>query len=188
MPAHVLVVIDEAYYEYSRTMGLPDATRWLCEFPNLIVTRTFSKAYGLAGIRVGYSLSSAEIAGLLNRIRQPFNVNSLALAGAEAALSDQVFIEQSVTLNSQGVTRLAEGLRELGIASVPSAANFVLADMGMPAAQVYESLLRQGIIVRPVGNYGLPGHLRITAGTADQNEALLKAMAHTLQDKQVNGA
>ncbi len=176
LPSHVLVVVDEAYHEYSQSMGVPDASAWLDEFPNLVVTRTFSKAYGLAGIRVGYSLSSVDIAGILNRIRQPFNVNSLALAGAEAALADQKFIKTSVALNTAGVSQLQSGLQALGIGSIPSAANFLLADMGRPAGPLDEALLRRGIIVRLVGNYGLSQHLRITVGTSEQNQAFLRAV------------
>lgn len=188
MPAHVLVVLDEAYCEYSTHLGLGDAVSWLDRFSNLIITRTFSKAYGLAGIRVGYSLSSPEIADILNRIRQPFNVNSLALAGAEAALSDHEFIRQSVSSNSEGLKQLRLGLDGLGISTTDSAANFVLADMGQPAGAINEALLRHGIIVRPVGNYGLPDHLRITIGTRAQNMALLDAVAEIIQDGQPHGA
>ncbi|NND45173.1 MAG: histidinol-phosphate transaminase [Xanthomonadales bacterium] len=177
VPSEVIVVVDEAYHEYALREGAPDATAWLDEFPNLVVTRTFSKAYGLAGIRFGYSLSSARVADILNRIRQPFNVNSLALAGALAALDDVAFIQRSVRANGTERERVAAGLGEIGIPTLPSAANFVLADMGGPAAPVYEFLLRDGIIVRPVGNYGLPNHLRITIGTADQNQSLLRSLA-----------
>ena len=188
MPAHVLVVLDEAYYEYSLSLGLGDAVSWLDCFPNLMITRTFSKAYGMAGIRVGYSLSSPEIADMLNRIRQPFNVNSLALAGAEAALSDHGFIRQTVAVNSEGLMQLRQGLEHLGVQSGQSAANFILADIGQPVNAIYEALLRRGIIVRPVGNYGLPNHLRITIGTAAQNEALLDAMASALEEGRTEGA
>ncbi len=188
MPNHVLVVVDEAYFEYSRPLGLPDMSLLLDEFPRLIVTRTFSKAFGLAGIRIGYSLSSPAIAGMLNRIRQPFNVNSLALAGATAALNDDEFISRSVATNSQGVNALIAGLEKLGIRTGPSAANFVLADFGQPAGPVYDSLLRSGIIVRPVANYGLANHLRITVGTTSQNEMLLEAIAKSLQAGLPRGA
>lgn len=177
MPAYVIVVIDEAYHEYAVPLGIPDTSAWLERFPGLVVTRTFSKAYGLAGIRVGYSLSSREIAGYMNRIRQPFNVNSLALSGAAAALKDQGFIESSVVLNSEGLRDLTAGLNGLGLQVTPSAGNFVLVDLGQAAAPVYEALLRQGIIVRPVANYGLSDHLRITIGTRQQNQKLLAAMA-----------
>jgi histidinol-phosphate aminotransferase len=177
VPGDTVVVVDEAYYEYGRPLGLPDASQWLHEYPNLVVSRTFSKAYGLAGVRVGYCLSSPAIAGLLGRLRQPFNVNSLALAGAEAALGDQGFIQRSVAANSAGLVQLTSGLQGLGYRPAASAGNFVLVDMGAPAAAINEGLLRRGVIVRPVANYGLPQHLRITIGTEAQNQRLLDALA-----------
>lgn len=180
VPDEVLVVVDEAYFEYAQPLGAGDATRWIGRYPNLLVTRTFSKAYGLAGIRIGYAVSSPEVAGLLNRVRQPFNVNSLALAGARAALEDRVFLEQSVADNAAGIVQLGDGLAALGLGFTPSACNFLLADLGRDAAPVNEGLLRRGIIVRPVANYGLPGHLRITIGTAPQNERLLAALQAVL--------
>lgn len=177
VPEQVIVVVDEAYHEYALEAGAPDASAWLGDFPNLVVTRTFSKAYGLAGVRVGYGLSSPRIAEILNRIRQPFNVNSLALAAAAAAVGDTEFIRRSVEVNRTGVKQLREGLEALGFGAGPSAANFVLVDMGQPTGPVYEYLLEQGIIVRPVGNYGLPNHLRMTVGTAAQNRHLLSSLA-----------
>lgn len=182
LPDHVVVVVDEAYHEYSEQLGVPDVSRWLSRFPRLVVTRTFSKAYGLAGIRVGYSLSSPEIAKLLNKIRQPFNVNSLALSGATAALKDQEFIAEAVRVNSLGVAQLQADLAALGIATLPTAGNFILADMGRPAIPVYEGLLRQGVIVRPVGNYGLKQHLRISVGTQLQNSKLAAALGRIYRD------
>lgn len=177
VPEHVIVVVDEAYHEYAIELGVPDASEWLGDFPNLVVTRTFSKAFGLAGVRVGYGLSSPQIADILNRIRQPFNVNSLALVGAAAAVGDTDFIRHAVELNRAGVAQLREGLEALGVSTGPAAANFVLVDMGQPAGPVYEYLLGQGIIVRPIGNYGLPDHLRMTVGTAAQNRHLLSCLA-----------
>ncbi len=180
VPDDVLVVVDEAYFEYAQRLGSGDATGWIERYSNLLVTRTFSKAYGLAGIRVGYAVSSPQLADLLNRIRQPFNVNSLALAGAEAAIADTAFLERSVHENAAGVVQLGEGLSRLGLDVTPSACNFLLADLGQDAAPVNEGLLRAGVIVRPVANYGLPNHLRITVGTAQQNERLLAALATVL--------
>ncbi len=176
LPPTVVAVVDEAYFEYSRAAQLPDCSRWLGELPNLVITRTFSKAYGLAGLRVGYALSSPEIADTLNRVRQPFNVNSVALAAAGGALDDTVHLEHSVDLNRSGLKQLGEGLRALGITVLPSAANFVLVDLGGPAGPIHEGLLRQGVIARPVGNYGLPNHLRVTSGTPEQNERFLRAL------------
>lgn len=177
MPEDVLVIVDEAYQEYTENEARTDASLWLNEFPNLVVTRTFSKAYGLAGARIGYALSSPEVADLLNRVRQPFNVNSLALAAAEAALDDLAFLDETRRINNLGLKQLSAGLEGLGLDVVPSAGNFLLVDMGRPAMPVYEQLLRQGIIVRPVGNYGLPNHLRITVGTEEQNEQLLRILS-----------
>jgi histidinol-phosphate aminotransferase len=184
VPGHVVVVIDEAYSEYAQPLGVPQTDGWLEEFPNLVVTRTFSKAYGLAGIRIGYSLSSPQIAGLLNRVRQPFNVNTLALTGALAALQDQQFIRASVASNSAGMRQLRDGLAALGLAVPASAGNFILLDLGRPAAPVFQALLQRGIIVRPVANYGLPNHLRITLGTAAQNQRCLAALAEVLDTEE----
>jgi histidinol-phosphate aminotransferase len=160
--------------------GVPDGTRWLGGHPNLVVVRTFSKAYGLAGLRVGYALSDPDVADLLNRVRQPFNVSVPGLAAAAAALDDRAHLEETIALNREGLARLREGLTALGLRVSPSAANFVLVDLGRPAAAVNDALQRQGVIVRPLANYGLPDHLRITTGTAAQNERLLAAMAKAL--------
>jgi len=187
VPNDVLVVVDEAYHEYAIAKGVPEASGWLDHFPNLVVTRTFSKAFGLAGIRVGYSLSSPQVADVLNRIRQPFNVNSLALAGAAAAVGDHGFIEQTVRVNRAGVERLTGGLGDLGLEVSPSAANFVLADLGQPSGPIYEFLLQRGIIVRPVSNYGLPNHMRMTVGTPEQNEKLLSGLGEFLEGRDASG-
>ena len=177
VPPEVIVVLDEAYHEYSVARGVPDGTQWLARHPNLVVTRTFSKAYGLAGLRVGYAVSHPDLADLLNRVRQPFNVSLPALAAAAVAIEDRDHLEATLALNRSGIERLRAGLAGLGIGVADSAGNFVLADFGRAAAGINEALLRQGVIVRPVGNYGLPNHLRISTGTAAQNERLLAAMA-----------
>ncbi len=177
VPADVIVVLDEAYHEYSAPLGVPDGTLWMAAHPNLVVTRTFSKAYGLAGLRVGYALSHPDVADLLNRVRQPFNVSVPALAAAAAALDDRGHLEATLALNRAGIGSLRAGLAALGIGAAASAGNFVLADFGRPAAPVNEALLRRGVIVRPVDNYGLPNHLRISTGTAVQVERLLTALA-----------
>jgi histidinol-phosphate aminotransferase len=177
VPEQTLVVIDEAYGEYVCRDDFPRTLEWLAEFPNLVVTRTFSKVYGLAGSRVGYGVSHPDLAEILNRVRQPFNVNSLALAAAEAALADHEFVERSRRLNSEGMQVLCAALTDLGLSFVPSIGNFVLVDMGAPAAPAYEALLRAGIIVRPVANYGLPNHLRMTIGLPEQVEKLVAALS-----------
>jgi histidinol-phosphate aminotransferase len=180
LPANVIVVVDEAYIEYAQDGGFPDTSRWLQEFPNLVVVRTFSKAYGLAGLRVGYALSSPAIAALLNRVRQAFNVNSIALAAAVAALDDAEHLRQSAKLNRDGMQQLEAGLDQMKVRHYPSRGNFVLVDCARPVGPVYESMLRQGVIVRPVGNYQLPTHLRLTIGTHSQNERMLSALRQAL--------
>jgi histidinol-phosphate aminotransferase len=180
IPQEVIVVLDEAYHEYSAGHGVPDGRQWLERHPNLVVTRTFSKAYGLAGLRVGYALSHPDIADLLNRVRQPFNVSVPALAAATASLDDRGHLDTTLALNRAGIVQLCTGLSALGLRVPPSAGNFVLADLGRPARAVNDALLRHGVIVRPVANYGLSDHLRITTGTEAQNERLLKAMSMAL--------
>ncbi|RRV06982.1 histidinol-phosphate transaminase [Pseudomonas sp. v388] len=180
VPPHVLVVLDEAYIEYAEGEQLPDGLDYLAAYPNLLVSRTFSKAYGLASLRVGYGLSSPAVADVLNRVRQPFNVNSLALAAACAALDDVEYVEQSRRLNEAGMRQLEDGLRALGLGWIPSRANFIAVDLNRPAAPVYEGLLREGVIVRPVGGYGMPDHLRVSIGLAHENERFLDALSRVL--------
>lgn len=176
VPDDTLVVVDEAYGEYVTRDDYPNTIPCLAEFPNLIVLRTFSKIYGLAGLRVGYSVSSPQVAELLNRVRPPFNVNSLALAAARAALEDAAFVDEARRINAEGLEYLTSSLTSLGYRVTPSIGNFVLVDLGRPAGEVYEALLRTGIIVRPVANYGLPDHLRITVGLPEQNRILIEAL------------
>jgi len=179
LPGHVVVVIDEAYFEYHQALhgaGAANAARWLGRYPNLVVTRTFSKVYGLAGLRIGYALSDPALADLINRIRQPFNVNSAALAAAEAALADTAFIDRSLKVNREGLERLADALPKRGYRVYPTAGNFVLVDTGGLAEPLYQALLHRGVITRRVGNYGLPNHLRITVGSAAEIDRLLAAL------------
>ncbi|HFD79138.1 MAG TPA: histidinol-phosphate transaminase [Gammaproteobacteria bacterium] len=175
-----VVVVDEAYFEYVDEPDYPDCVRWVAEFPNLLVTRTFSKAHGLAALRVGYGVSQPPLADLLNRVRQPFNVNSLAQAAAVAALADEAHLRDSVRLNRDGMRQLEAGLRALRLDFIPSVGNFVSVDVGRDAGEVYQALLREGVIVRPVDNYGLPGHLRISIGLPAENERLLQALGKVL--------
>ncbi|RFF30907.1 histidinol-phosphate transaminase [Wenzhouxiangella sediminis] len=181
LPPHVICVVDEAYTEYAESDTLGDASTWLEEFPNLVVTRTFSKAYGLAGLRVGYALSNPGIADMLNRVRPAFNVNAPALAAARAALDDHEFIAETRRVNSEGMRQLSEGFEKLGLTVIPSAANFLLVGFNRSGAELNEALLKRGVIVRPVGNYGLDNYLRITIGTRKQNERLLAALSEILQ-------
>lgn len=186
LPAHVVVVIDEAYYEYAShaPMGAceyPNALEWIGKYPNLIVARTFSKVYGLAGLRVGYGVSSPALADLLNRVRPPFNVNNIALAAATAALDDDAHLNKTLDITAKGMHQLVAGFSELGLRHIPSVGNFVCVDVGKPAAPVYEALLRDGVIVRPVTNYGLPNHLRVTVGLPEENARFLAALGKALK-------
>lgn len=180
VPTDVIVVLDEAYTEYVQEAEFPNALLWLNEFPNLIVTRTFSKIYGLAGLRVGYAASSPEIADILNRVRQPFNVNSLALVAAQAALSDKAFLQASVETNQAGLQQWFKACEENGWDYIPTVGNFITVNVKRPAAPIYQALLYEGIIVRPIGGYGLPQHLRITVGTLEQNERCIMALKKVL--------
>jgi histidinol-phosphate aminotransferase len=179
-PRHALVVLDEAYVEYARLSGCDSGLEWLREFPNLVLVRTFSKAYGLAGVRVGYSVSHPEVADALNRIRPAFNVSNVAQAGAAAALADQAHVDRDARLVVAERERVASALRAERIPVVPSAGNFLLIEVG-DAARVYEQLLRGGVIVRPVAGYGLPRHLRISIGLPEQNDRLLELLLRVLR-------
>ena len=207
VPESVVVVVDEAYFEYASepalwlqnglqnglqdgaqkgTVEYPDATQWLDRYPNLMVTRTFSKAYGLAGLRVGYSLSHPDLANLLNRIRPPFNVNSMALAAACVSLEDGNHVAKAVALNAQEMGRVATVFEQMSLDYIPSVGNFVCVDvsgsMGRDGMAVYDALLHKGIIVRPVANYGMPNHLRVTLGLPEENEKFLDALRIVLKD------
>lgn len=184
VPSHVIVLVDEAYFEYAifadtGAKDYPDAMQWISRFDNLVVTRTFSKAYGLAALRVGYAVSHADVADLLGRVRQPFNVNSLALAAAQAALDDHEFLLRSQSTNAQGMRQLNEGVGGMDLQTIPSAANFICVDVGRNARIVYEDLLRQGVIVRPSAD--MPTHLRITIGTPQENLRVLDALDRVLR-------
>jgi histidinol-phosphate aminotransferase len=182
VPERVIVVIDEAYNEYMPADQRADSVKWLKRHPNLVVTRTFSKAYGLAGLRVGYALAHPAVADVMNRVRQPFNVNSVALAAATAALEDMEFVAKSFAENLQGLRQLREGAQQLGLQFIPSCGNFLTIRVGK-APEIYKRLLKRGVIVRPVGGgYQLPEHLRVTVGTAAENEKFLGALAASLKE------
>jgi len=178
----VAVVLDEAYNEYLPPQHRYDSIAWLKRYPNLIVTRTFSKAFGLAGLRVGYALAQADVADLMNRVRQPFNVNGVALAAARAALDDEDFVVMSYEHNRRGMQQLIAGFEQLGISYIPSFGNFVTFDVG-EAQKVNLSLLTQGVIVRPIGNYGMARHLRVTVGLDSENQRFLTALERALREK-----
>lgn len=173
----IWVVLDEAYFEYAcLDPTVPDGVELTKHYPNLVVTRTFSKVYGLAGLRIGYAISSPQFADFLNRIRQPFNANTLALAAAETALSHNAYVKESVELNSVGMKFLTEGLAELGFVHIPSRGNFITFKLGSQTDRIYNELLRKGVIVRPIANYDMPEHLRVTIGTEKENSIFLRAL------------
>lgn len=179
IPKHILLVADEAYAEYINQSDYPRTLEYLKKYSNLIVVRTFSKAYGLAALRVGYSISSVEIADILNRARLPFNVNSIAIKAATAALSDQSHLTQTIALNQQSLKHLEHHIEKMGLNYIPSIANFLTIDVGN-ATHIYQQLLRQGVIVRPLTSYQMPAHIRVTTGTIAQNERFLSALHTTL--------
>ena len=179
-PADALVVLDEAYVEYAALSGCGNGLAWLAGFPNLVIVRTFSKAYGLAGVRIGYALSHPEVADAMNRVRPAFNVSNVAQAGAIAALADQAHVQAAAKSVVAERERVGQALRAIGATVVPSAGNFLLVEVGA-AATVYEKLLRGGVIVRPVAGYGLPRHLRVSIGLPAQNDRLLALLAPLLR-------
>jgi histidinol-phosphate aminotransferase len=183
VPPQVVVVLDEAYTEYLAPEQRYDSLAWVRRYPNLLVSRTMSKAYGLAGLRIGFGIAQPSITDLLNRIRQPFNVNSLAQAAAIAALGDTAFLQESARVNAAGYRQLTQAFEALDLEYVPSYGNFVMVRVGSDdgaGARVNLALLKQGIIVRPVGNYGLPQWLRITIGLPQENEAFIAALKKAL--------
>jgi histidinol-phosphate aminotransferase len=154
---------------------------WLPQFPNLLVTRTFSKAYGLAGFRIGYGVAHPDLTELLNRVRQPFNINSLALACAEAALQDRDHIAATVRNNQSGMQQLVEAFNAMGLRYIPSAGNFICVDMQQSGRDIFNKLLHEGVIVRPIDNYGMPNHIRVTVGRREENERFIKALEKVIK-------
>jgi histidinol-phosphate aminotransferase len=185
VPANVVVVLDEAYNEFLAREDQYESAAWVRQYPNLLVSRTFSKAYGLAGLRVGFALAQPQLTDLMNRIRQPFNVNSMAQAAAIAALNDTEFLEKSARNNAAGYRQFVEAFEQMGLEYVPSYGNFVLVKVGndlAAGARVNLALLKQGVIVRPVGNYGLPEWLRISIGLPQENAVLIAALQKALAE------
>ncbi len=179
VPERVLVVLDEAYYEYLKADQRADSIGWLAQYPNLMVSRTFSKAYGLAGLRVGYLVASSAITDLLNRVREPFNNNSLALAAAEAVLDDGEYLAAGIALNEREMARLQGYFDQRGIRYIPSVANFITIEVGA-AGEIYEALLKKGVIVRPIAGYGMPSHLRVSIGLESENSRFMDALDEIL--------
>ena len=191
LPANILVVLDEAYNEYLPQENRYNSVAWLEKFPNLIVSRTFSKAYGLAGLRVGYAFAHAQVADMLNRVRQPFNVNSVAQAAAVAALQDTDFVRQTFALNRRGMAQIVDELNKMGLEYIPSFGNFVSFKIAKPALSevewamaVYRRLLELGVIVRPIANYDMPGWLRVSIGLETENDKFLSALKRIIGEKQ----
>lgn len=182
VPENVIVVLDEAYTEYVETGDVPNGLDYLPAHPNLLVSRTFSKAYGLAALRVGYGICQPAIADAMNRVRQPFNVNSLALAAALATLEDEAYLAETRRVNREGMAQLEAGFTSLGLSWIFSRGNFIAVDLGREAAPVFQGLLRQGVIVRPVANYGMPNHLRVSIGLPEENQRFLDVLGQVLAD------
>jgi len=180
VPANVLVVVDEAYGEYLPPELASPAVSWVAQFPNVVLSRTLSKAYGLAGLRVGYGVASPEVADVMNRVRQPFNVNHLAMVAATAAIEDHDFIAKSRANNAAGLAQLEAGFQRLGLEYIPSRANFITVRVG-DAAGIYQKLLAKGVIVRPIAGYGMPEHLRVTVGLPEHNARFLGALEQALK-------
>ncbi len=181
VPSNVLVLLDEAYYEYLAPVVAPKSIDWLARFPNLLIARTFSKAYGLAGLRVGFGLAHADVIAMLNRVRQPFNVSSVAQVAAVAALGDTAHLQRSVALNAAGMQQICSGLKLLGLSFIPSFGNFVSFRIGSATA-MYQRLLQRGVIVRPVASYAMPEYLRVSIGLETENENFLSALASAMQE------
>jgi histidinol-phosphate aminotransferase len=179
LPAHVLIVLDEAYNEYLRPEHRADTVSWLRKYDNLLITRTFSKVYGLAGLRVGYAVGALGVIDLMNRVRQPFNVNSISLAAAAAALDDHLFVRKSHKLNLAGMEQLTSGLTQLKLEIIPSFGNFVTFKVS-DATGVFTSLLRSGVIVRPLGGYAMPDWLRVTVGLESENTRFLASLKQAI--------
>ena len=179
LPVNVLVVLDEAYNEYLPPAQRYDSVSWLAKYPNLIISRTFSKAYGLAGLRVGYAMAHEQITDMMNRVRQPFNVNSVAQAAAVAALQDRDFVQQTYELNQRGMLQIIAGLNKLGLSYIPSFGNFICFRIG-GATAMYRRLLELGVIVRPVANYDMADYLRVSIGLDSENEKFLSALEQAL--------
>ena len=180
LPADVITVIDEAYFEYFSRRSIPDSLDYIRQGRPVISLRTFSKAYGLAGLRLGYLFAPPEYVTAMNRVRQPFNTNSLAQVAAVAALEDERHLRRVVRLNRRERRALEGKLQEMGLTALPSETNFLLVDVGRDGGQVYDQLLRKGVITRPMGGYGYPNHLRVTVGTAEENRAFLAALKEVL--------
>lgn len=183
VPWNIIVVVDEAYFEYVDIAGYDSALSLMSKYPNLVITRTFSKAYGLASLRVGYAVSHPDVADILNRIRQPFNINSMALAAALAILDDQDYLERSIEINRLGYQQLVSGFEQLGLSFIPSAGNFIAVEIPGDTQAMYQRLLEQGVIVRPISLYEMPNHLRVSIGLPEENQRFLDVLGKLLDSE-----
>jgi histidinol-phosphate aminotransferase len=181
IPKHVLIILDEAYYEYVHLHDYPNTLNLQKTYPNLITTRSFSKIYGLAGLRVGYGISHPEIAQILERARLPFNLSTPALFAASGALEDQTHVQRTLVMTAEGMSQLQDGLNRLGLKYLPSVANFLTVDLNRLAIPIYKSLLHAGVIIRPLTNYGMPKHIRVTAGLPRENKRFLTILKRVLR-------
>jgi histidinol-phosphate aminotransferase len=182
VPDHVLVILDEAYFEYVDHPDYPNGLDYVRAGRNVVVFRTFSKAYGLAGLRIGYAMGRPELLDPVERVREPFNVNALAQVAAAAALSDQAHVARTRTLNREGLRMFSEACERLGLRYVPSQANFLLIEVGEQCAQVQQRLLQRGILVRTGEVFGMPTYLRVNTGTPEQNARFVEALADALRE------
>jgi histidinol-phosphate aminotransferase len=173
VPAEVIVVIDEAYAEYVTAADFPDSLEYLRQNRNIIILRTFSKAYGLAGLRIGYGLSTARLISYLERVRVPFNVSHVAQVAACAALDDAGHIKRSRKNNQAGIARICSALNEIGVSFVPTQTNFILIKLGARAEEIYKALLQKGVIIRSMASYGLRDYVRVTIGLPEENERFI---------------
>lgn len=182
VPQEVIILVDEAYFEYVDDTDYPDTLKYHQQRESLITVRTFSKIYGLAGLRIGYAVASKDMISYMNRVREPFNVSSLAQSAALAALDDTEHVLKSKDVNLEGLSYISENLDSLGVSYVPSSANFILVDLKQDAIPFYESLLKKGVIVRPVGGYGLPNHLRVSVGLRDENRRFIDSFGEVIDE------
>jgi histidinol-phosphate aminotransferase len=185
IPDSVPFVLDEAYFEFAMHLDdYPDGMEYFRQGRPIVVVRTFSKAHGLAGLRIGYAVMPEPLADLMNRVRQPFNVNSVAQAAAIAALEDQDFIQKGLDHNREELDRIQSSVETMGLSVTPSHTNFILIDLGERSGQdVYEGLMKRGVIVRPMAPYGLPQTIRVTAGLREENDMFLEALGEIIQGK-----
>lgn len=183
VPKNVLLILDEAYYEYALGGDYPDSIKYLKEFDNLLILRTFSKAYGLAGLRIGYAVSNKEVIGYLNRVRGPFNTNAAAQIAAIAALDDEGFIHRSMENNKKGKEYLYSSFKEMGLYYVPTHANFMMVKVGLPSDLVFKELLKKGLIIRSGDIFGMDDWIRLTIGTPEENEIFIKALAEVIHEQ-----